>query len=222
MNYKIKKILGKFKQIILKYNIIGNIRMKHEKEKARKKLKINEELTILSVNCIAGEIYSILGKKFCSPTINTTFNRKDFLLFCKYLNEYLNAKLEFNCITKDEVIEMKLSPNGLNTIYIRFPHDNDIKKITDNWEKRKKRINYERMYLITDDIGMSEDEIKEFSKLNYKKIIIFTSKKYGIKNTFQLKKYKNKKSVGKYNVKNLNGLYSFQKQWDFVSWINEQ
>ena len=58
----------------------------------RKKLN-NNNITIISNNCIGGVIYHNLGLRFNSPTINTLIKGEDYLNFCIYLKEYLSGQL---------------------------------------------------------------------------------------------------------------------------------
>ncbi len=186
--------------------------------KSRKEYLGNSEISIVAVNCIGAEIYHILGLKFNSPCINTSFDRKDFIRFCLNLKQYLSLEPVLECI--NNIWTMKLYSDELEPVYIKFPHDDNQETIISNWNKRKKRINYDKIFVICDDRGLTENDIREFGKINFENKIMLTAKKYNYDYICQLSKYKNKSCVGKYNVKKLNGLYGFQKSWDFIKFFN--
>lgn len=219
---KLKKISKIIKN---KYqnNIFCVKNLEKSKKKARKQFNSldNTPFTIISTNCIAGEIYNLLGLRFDSPTINCSFVRKDFVEFCLHMDYYLNVTPQITGHIDNSPILCLKGNNKYRTINIHFPHDTVDSIVLANWEKRKKRIHKDRIFIICDDRGL---DVEDFYKLNeavcYKKII-FTSKKTGIDNTFFVKKYKHRKMVGKYNVKSFKGTYVFQDFFDYVDWITK-
>ena len=50
---------------------------------------MNNEITILSSNCLGGLLYDRLGLKFYSPTINTLIPSDQFVRFVLNYEEYL-------------------------------------------------------------------------------------------------------------------------------------
>lgn len=219
MKNKLVNILKKSKKIISN-NVISKKRFEKSKENARTKYKNDFPISIISANCIAGEIYNLLGLRFDSPTINCSFNRRDFVDFCLNLDYYLNIKPSAY-VSKQNVIILTLDgDNNHKTIEISFPHDDDLETVIKNWEKRKQRINYKYIFIICDDRGLNEGDLVRLNMAKSYKTIIFTSKKFPIKNTYYVKKYRHKKCVGKYNVKKIKGTYGFQDFFDYVDWLN--
>lgn len=64
-------------------------------KKIRAQYKLSSTPSIISSNCIAGEIYNDLGLRFTSPTINLFFREKDFLKFVLDMRKYTAEKLVF-------------------------------------------------------------------------------------------------------------------------------
>lgn len=213
--------LKKIKEVYVNIGL-NKIRLENSKKNAQKMYKErngNENITILSPNCIAGEIYNLLGLKFNSPTINCSIKRLDFIEFCCKLEQYLNIKPVISGHSAGHPI-LTLEGSGLKRIDIKFVHDVDDNVVLDNWEKRKKRISMDNLYIICDNKGITGEAIdnKELERINNvksKKTIIFVTEKNPVKNTFVI----TNKQIKKYNYKKLNGLYGFQDFFDYVSFL---
>lgn len=215
-----KKLLKKIKAIWTN-NYFNKKRLEKSKKILRKKYNNKNNITIFSPNCIAGEIYNLLGLKFCSPLINTSLDRNDFVTFLENMDIYLNSVPVIRK-NNDGSCFMSLGDNSVEKIIIQFPHDYDIDEVLQKWERRKKRIDKNNIYIICDDRGISKEKLDKINSLTVKKIIIFSSKELGIKNNFVVKIYKNKNCVGKYNVKGLDGLYVFQHFFDCADFLNDK
>lgn len=193
------------------------------KNKARRSFNytVNSNISIVSVNCIGGEIYSILGIPFNSPFINTSMNRKHFIIMCEQLKHYLSSELKV-CLQNDGYYVGMLSPKGLPTVRIRFDHDNDSNEILEKWTRRLERINWDKIVLICDDKDLDDDYYERFDNIKaYKKIMLTVadkSEKYSW--CHQLKAYGNRKHTGTYNGKSVLGGWKFQYMWDFVTFLN--
>ena len=183
----------------------------------------NSDISIISTNCIGGELYNLLGLRFNSPTINISMGRNDFVNFCIDLKGFMQSKLENIEKNKDGGLKATLcSPNG-KTVKISFPHETKETEVFNNWEKRKKRINYDKLYIISDDVNLKSENYKRFGEIPCLKKIMFTSRDYSGKEygefTYYLDRYKNERCVGKYQEKTLKGIYRFQEMWDPVKWF---
>lgn len=222
---KIKpKILKKIKEI---YINTGSRKkrfetFKMEAQEKYKKLNGDKNITILSPNCIAGEIYSILGLKFNSPTINCSITRAGFINFCLNLDEYLKVEPYISGHNGVHPI-LTLESKNLERIDMRFVHDDNDKTVIENWNKRKKRIIKDNMFIIMDNKDEKGEElpdelVKKINNVNTKKSIIFVSTKKDFENTFLI----TKKQAKKYNYKKLNGLYGFQEFFDYVDFFTRK
>ena len=190
--------------------------------KARKSFDYDgkKDISIIAVNCIGGEIYSILGLPFSSPFINTAMNRKEYITMCKNLKQYLDSSLS---VHQDNGRLMgTLHPEGLQPIRIWFDHDDDQQEVLKKWERRVKRVNWNSIVLICDDKDLDEEDYVRFENLTGYKRILLTARDLSGKYDccYQLKAYQNKQITGAYNGKSLRGGWKFQYIWDFVGFLN--
>lgn len=192
------------------------IRKGHLKN-ARERLITNNP-SILCSNCIGGEIYNNLNIKFLSPTINLWFSERDFLKVALDPEYYMAQNLVFI----DE--EDKNYPVALiGDVKINFLHFKTKDEAEKKWNERKKRINYENIYIIMCDLDLDDDDFLRFQKIEKcKRKIMFTTNPVRARydNVMQIKPYKNYSYVRKYAVNKINGFRDFELFWDYVGWLN--
>ena len=167
----------------------------------RKKIK-DSNFTIISNNCWGGFIYQSYGLKYNTPTIGLFFMAEDYLRFISNIKKYIKMELEFikpNESHSYEMIKYKSNfgtyPIGrLGDVEIHFLHYKSDKEAKEKWERRAKRINYEKiLYKFSNQNNCSDELIEKFSKMKLKNKICFTSKKYSLENVIYIKtsrKYK--------------------------------
>lgn len=168
----------------------------------RKKLK-NKDFTIISNNCFAGAIYQYFGLPYNSPTIGLYFFANDYIKFLENLNYYLDLELKFIPLEKskhyEELLKRKENvPIGLiGDVEIIFLHYESEEEALEKWERRKKRINREKMIVkFNDQNYATEKEIKRFCKLDYKNKLCFVANPIlGINNTIVFKEYLGEKNI---------------------------
>lgn len=195
----------------------------------KKRLK-NDNFTILAPTCIAGIMYHWLGEQFLSPTINMFFNEKDFLRFAKDIDYYINQEPEFlEMKTSDEGYSYPvgvLKKTGEEDIKLYFMHYKNFDEAKEKWNKRKKRVNKDNLFYIfsTQNGNLSLDDVKDLKSIKAKGIVCFTAEDYNdIDYCLQLKAFKNEQKLGKYLVEKRTKFlqkYSFEKDFDFVYWLN--
>jgi uncharacterized protein (DUF1919 family) len=159
-------------------------------EDARRRFYYRElsDISIVSTNCIGGEIYSALGLQFQSPFVNVSLNRNDFVELCAQLPAYLAVELRI--VGKEKGVYIgTLQGDGLKPISIRFPHDLDPEVICTDWERRKRRINMDKLVLILDDQGLRDEGYRLFEGLKAFRKILFTAGEPRCSSCFQLKEY---------------------------------
>ena len=132
----------------------------------RKRLK-NTNPTIISSDCFGGLVYHNLGLKFMSPTINLFFSKDDFITFVSNLKGFLDAEL------KEDLSATEKFPVGTlecddNKISINFMHYKTFEEAKEKWDERKKRIDYDNIFIIQ-VIGenLTGEDIEKFSNLPY-------------------------------------------------------
>lgn len=114
-------------------------------------------MSIVAANCIGGELYSVLGLKFTSPFINCSLGRNDFILMTKHFSEYMQGEIKDFFRNQRGEPTCRLISDGLQPIEIAWPHDEDAEQVVQKFEKRKARINYDKLVFITDDDGLSDE-----------------------------------------------------------------
>ena len=142
----------------------------------RRRLK-NDGFTILCSNCIGGIIYHRLGKQFLSPTINLFFKQPDFVSFCVHLDYYLEKELVFvddNC--GYPVANLEGNGRDIPTITIYFNHDKENAAAREKWEKRKKRIRRDNLFIMLYNLdGVTVDQLHEIEKVKCRNKVVFTA-----------------------------------------------
>lgn len=199
-----KKYYHKQKRILLKENIFLNfLFLLSEKErvitkflgiknkiiinKYKHKLKISG-ITVISQNCIGGVFYHDMGLKFVSPTINLFFIQPDFIKFIKNLEYYLTLDIEMFWGEKYPI-------GKLDDIFIYFMHYNTCKEARDSWNRRKKRVNLNKILILcTDRDGFNMSTYLEWKKIKYPKILFTNNKKYS-KDSIYYSEYKNNSCI---------------------------
>lgn len=200
------------REMIVKLNIIDNRRKKNLKKKIK-----NTTFSLLSSNCIGGIIYHDLGLEFLSPTINTMIKSRDFIKFVINLEEYLTYDLKFIKTKKNFPVAI------LKDITIYFTHYESEQEALFKWNERKKRIQWDNLYIITNDRdGVTKEDVLSLSKIKCKGKIVFTSKKYDdIPYAVQIKKFAKENQVGNILKKSiLSGKREFEKNFDYIYWLN--
>ena len=146
-------------------------RWKNDKTISKVRQTIKEkDFTIISQNCIGGVLYHDMGLQFLSPTINLFIPQPDFVKFVLNLEHYLNADLRMYW---DE--EWPIGILG-DDVRIEFMHYSSCTEAKAKWEERKKRVNFDRILVLsTDRDGFTEQVFSEWKKITYPKVL-FTVK----------------------------------------------
>lgn len=140
--------------------------------------------TIIANSCAAAVIYSSLGLPRLSPTINLNIEPEDFIKICKNPRKYLSEDIKFDHWT--------ISGGGgvvpvgkIKDVEIIFSHASDADEAVNTWNRRRQRINWDRLIYIMEDDNYSRilkatDKVeKEFNALPEKHLRIIC-KRYSI------------------------------------------
>ncbi len=200
--------------LILRGKHMKDVRRRFDRERL-------QDISIISTNCVGGEISYLLDIGFRSPFVNISMDRKDFIQTVEHLKEYMELPIQISSVENGSCVGI-LKSDSLPAVTIRFPHDKDPERAAGNWERRKQRINYEKLVLITDDRGVSEEDLKRLDAVPAFRKICLTAKDHSAQYPWchQLKTYAGEDKVGEYNAKSKDGLWVFTKFWDYVSWLN--
>lgn len=157
-----------------------------------------DDLTIISNTCLGGRLYHDYHKKFLTPTIDFYMEPSSFVKFCLNLKEYLS----YDIVPLPDY-KIDYLPNFLfckiGDLVAAFGHtNNSFDKIVTKWNLRKERINYDNIIVICTDRNVlnnpftrcSDEVIKEFGKIKYKKVM-FSVKDYAYDYVSYLKSFSN-------------------------------
>ena len=156
--------------------------------KIRRK-KINcDDFTIISNNCWGGTVYQSYGLKYNTPTVGLFFLAEDYIKFVYNIKEYLKEELVF--INQNESKKYKLTKKEmdfpiakLKDIEIYFMHYKTKKEAKEKWERRCKRINWNKiLFKFSNQNFYTQQHIKKFLELPEKNKICFVNKKYNNNN----------------------------------------
>lgn len=187
------------------------------RNRQRKRLK-NKHFTLLTGNCIGGYLYHQLGLAFTSPTINMMIQNQDFKKLILNLNHYINL-VPIPC---SDPRYPDVPSALLGDIILHFTHYKSSTEGIEAWEKRKHRIDLDNIYVIISDIDLSKEDIQDLSKVGCRKIVVMTSKDYGLDHCLYIPAYKGRAHVGELLGKTISGKWKFEKYFDFVSWVNSE
>lgn len=127
--------------------------------------------SIIANNCWGGFTYHNVGMPFNSPFINTFVCENDYMRMLKNLRYYMNEELEFAEIEYNEYFKKSYPVARCGDIRIKFVHETSFEKAVTCWEKRKKRINWDNLFVMM--CTENRETAAEFSKLSYKKKMCF-------------------------------------------------
>lgn len=132
--------------------------------RARRKLHV-KDCTIISQNCIGGVFYHDMGLQFLSPTINAFITEPGFVKFVLNLRHYMEQDLIMRWGEEYPI-------GTLDDIEIHFMHYDTCKEAKEAWDKRKARINWDKIFVIgTDRDGFDDEAYELWKQITYPKIL---------------------------------------------------
>ncbi|WP_303876440.1 DUF1919 domain-containing protein [Bacteroides acidifaciens] len=138
----------------------------------RKKCRA-KNITIISQNCIGGTFYHDMNMEFLSPTINLFIRQPDFVKLVLNLEKYMAAELVMSWGEE--------YPIGIlgGDIRIDFMHYRSCSEAKEAWNRRKARINYDRVLVLsTDRNGFDDSVFEAWKTIPYPKVLFTVHKKY--------------------------------------------
>lgn len=152
------------------FSIPYNIRRAYNKKRIK-----SRDFTVISNNCWAGKLYQYLDMPYLSPTVGLYFFADDYIRFLKNLQYYISLDLEFISIEeskyRDELIRRKHDSAPLaklDDVEIVFLHYKTKEEAKEKWNRRKQRINWDKMYFKFSKMNLcTEEHLREFNELPY-------------------------------------------------------
>lgn len=154
------------------FNILREMEWVIYKKRRRRRLK-NKDVTIIGSNCSGAFMYYDLGMKYLTPTVNLSIEMNDFVKMAGNLKWYMKQELK-------ESEEQSTCPIGLlGDIKIYFIHYDSFDQGRIKWEERKRRINWENIFVVgSEKDGCTYETIKNFEQLPFENKVIFTHTEY--------------------------------------------
>lgn len=161
--------------------------------KIRGKMLRNSSFTIISNNCWGGTVYEAHNLPKESPTVGMFFMAEDYIEFLSDLKGYINGNLSF---IKPEESRWKDAPqisgdkrlgsypigvlsNGKNSVEIFFLHYSSEQDARNKWERRCKRINWNKILVkFNDQNGCTDKNVRDFMNLPFENKLFFTCKEW--------------------------------------------
>lgn len=194
--------------------ILSPIAISLKKAKYKQRLK-NKDFTILCSNCIGGIIYNRLDHNFLSPTINMWETQRDFIKLALNPEFYLAQDLVF--IDTDESTPVA----KLGDITLHFNHHTNNNDAARDWNRRKARVNLDNLYVIfyyRD--GYTIEEIRQIENAKCKNYVVLTDKPLDLPYAVRITPNLDRPNGDSFLDKDWLSIRTFEKQWDFVEWLN--
>lgn len=163
-------------------------------------MQIENKLTIISDDCWAVNIYNHYKLQWATPFSMTFIDAENYLRLLGDFEWYMNQPLL--CL-QDYDEERNLFPIGIleggdkgKAVQICFIHEPNFESAKNNWNRRKKRINPDNMWVKM--IINNDEEAELFEKLPFKHKIGFYHKQTNFKSIIYVPRYKyiNRKRCG--------------------------
>lgn len=204
---KLKRILiNMYKATIGKIN---NMRIK------------NKDVTIISNNCWAGIFYRNNNLEYLSPTLGLFFMAEEYIKFIYNIKYYLNKELEFIEIedSKYKNYLKKLNYNSpigkIDDLEIMFLHYDSNEDAKEKWNRRKERINWNKIiYKFSDQNMCTYEHLKKFEDFEANNKICFTTRKYENIESISILKYKNSETL-------IDDIKSSRKYFNIYKYLNK-
>lgn len=106
-------------------------------------------------------------------------------------------------------------------VEIAFLHYHSKKEALRAWNSRKQRINWDNVFVICCDEGLTYEDMKEYDALPYEHKILFVSKlQPEIDCAVYCRQFPDKTDARLLNFANPFGKRNYQKYIDYVTWLN--
>lgn len=198
---------------------INNWARKRINTKNQKALQ-NKDFSLIASNCNGSLILHDLGLRFNSPFVNLWIKPKHYIKMLANLKLYMSIDMDF---VSEDVINYPVGK--INDVIIYFQHYSTCEEALKKWNQRRKRINYDNLYVIfTERDGCTYEDLLAFDALPIKNKVVFTKQEYPeVKSAYYITGFENMNEVGflfDYMPKKFGKKY--YDQFDYVKWFNNK
>lgn len=152
---------------------------------------IENPITIISNDCWGGMISNYLALEFCSPFVNLCLSTEDYMKFLENMNYYLQQELRIE--SEGDIYSCSVPTGSLgdwnNKIILNFNHHASFIEAKNDWDRRKKRINLNNLFIKITLENNDETIIRRFDKLTYANKVCFCPKQLEYESTVFLPRY---------------------------------
>lgn len=164
----------------------------------------DRDFTIISSNCTGTLPYRFLNLPYTSPTVNLFFFAEDYLKFVSRLDFYLSCPLRFASESRFDEGNTTRDNHGwypigkLDDIEIHFMHYHSETEALEKWNRRKRRINRDKLILaFTDRDLCTEEHLKAFDELPHPNKFVLTARHWPeIKSSIQVPRWQHCDEIG--------------------------
>ncbi|MBQ7170770.1 MAG: DUF1919 domain-containing protein [Clostridia bacterium] len=159
--------------------LFSRVRGKRQQKRRQARLK-TKDFSILCNNCWGGFLYQFFGLPYRTPTVGLFFLGRDFVKFAADFERYLAQELVFipwessayYDFLKDET---PYPVAKLDDIEIYFMHYHSEEEAREKWNRRKERINRDKLlFKLSEREGCSREDVERFVALPLKNKICFS------------------------------------------------
>lgn len=154
----------------------------------QKKLK-NKTFTVISNNCWGGLVYESYGLEKQSPTVGAYFAPEEYLRFLSRLEYYLK-ECEMTFVTPQDARHKQLYMQDkrfgtfpiarVGDVEIAMLHYHSEEEARQKWERRCKRVNWDRLLVkMNDQNGCTREQAEAFWQLPFANKVFFTVRDWG-------------------------------------------
>lgn len=143
-------------------------------KRLRRRLK-NPSPTVIADTCMGGLIYHNLGLRFTSPTINMWVSKSDYLDFLENLSGFLSVDIKEVTDSGYSYPVGDLSYGG-KTVRFYGNHYATFEEFREKWNERKKRVDYDNLFVIMLNSEITREDIERFEALPYENKLLITGK----------------------------------------------
>ena len=150
----------------------------------------NMEFSIISNNCWGGMVYDEFHLPYLTPTVGMWIPSSDYIKFISNLQYYLTIdveKITYKECHARELLEKRkregrysfdlsdLVIGRIDDVDIIFLHYHSFEDAKHKWEKRRSRVNYDKLIVkFNDQNGFEEKYYRDFEGLDFECKLFFT------------------------------------------------
>ncbi len=184
----------------------------------RKKNRLkNKDFSIIASNCNGTFMYYDMRIRYLTPTVNLVIEMNDFVKLAENLEAY----------KEKEIVKLESDvpyPTGmLDDIKIMFMHYPTFEEGVEKWNERKKRINWENLFIVgTEKDGCTYETIQRFDRLPYENKVIFTHIEYPeFSSAYYIEGFEERDEIGVLtNYKEQFWKRRYLDDFDYVNFLN--